>query len=274
MSKDKHKKIPFISLIPFLLISFGLAWGILGMYIAFPEKMSNIFGNLTGQHPLFFICVYAPAIAAFVIVLYYTKIKGFKAFISRFLIWRCSPLWYFFIFIIIPVIFISGSYIKGNLFTEPFPFKSFSALVTALFFAAVKGPIEEFGWRGFALPLLQRKLAPLWSAIILGIIWGVWHLPAFFLSGTQQSNWNFAPFFAGCVAISVIAGLLFNSSRGSILLAALFHFNLMNPIFPDAAPYDTYMLAVAAVIMVYIKRKKVLNKKDSIVDIIPLNKKE
>ncbi|MCK7511306.1 MAG: CPBP family intramembrane metalloprotease [Desulfobacterales bacterium] len=64
---------------------------------------------------------------------------------------------------------------------------------TAMFFMAIKGPVEEFGWRGFALPLLQRKMAPIWAGLLLGIIWGFWHLPAFLLSGTPQSAWSFTP---------------------------------------------------------------------------------
>jgi hypothetical protein len=49
-----------------------------------------------------------------------------------------------------------------------------------------------------ALPLLQRKFAPIWAGLILGAIWGLWHMPAFLLSGTQQSEWSFTAFFAGC----------------------------------------------------------------------------
>ena len=61
-------QVPFRSLVPFLLISFGLAWGILGLYIVFSEQMGAMYGQLTGNHPLFFIAVYAPAIAAFTLV--------------------------------------------------------------------------------------------------------------------------------------------------------------------------------------------------------------
>ena len=90
----------------------------------------------------------------------------------------------------------------------------------------ILGPMVEFGWRGLALPLLQRWLAPIWAALVLGLIWGAWHLPAFFLSGTPQSAWSFTPFLLGSVAISVTIAALFNHSGGSILLALQCHFQL------------------------------------------------
>lgn len=63
-------------------------------------------------------------------------------------------------------------------------------------------------------------------------VWGFWLLPAFLLSGTPQSEWSFAAFFLSAVAISVIVMPLFNQPRGSILLPALLHFQLINPIRP------------------------------------------
>jgi len=262
-------RIPFRLFIPFLLISFCLAWGILGLYIFLPERMAAMFGQLSGNHPLFFLAVYSPAIAAFTVVVKHCGFTGLRRFLRRALFWRCSVAWYCFLIIGIPSIFTIGSWLRGNLFTEPFPFPSFQSLVAALVLAAIKGPMEEFGWRGVALPLLQRKFAPLWAGLILGIIWGLWHMPAFLLSGTQQSEWSFTAFFAGCLAISVIATALFNESNGSILLSAFFHFSLMNPIFPDAQPYDTYLLIVVAIMIVWWKRNKMLTKQGAIVDVIP-----
>jgi hypothetical protein len=264
--------ITFRSFCPFMLISFGLAWGILGGYIFLPQWMGALFGQLTGNHPLFFLAVYAPAIASFILVFHHSGFAGMRRFLGRALLWRCSMSWYAFLVIGIPLIFIVGSAIRGNLYTEPFPFASFRTLFIALILAAIKGPVEEFGWRGLALPLLQRKFAPIWAGIILGVIWGLWHLPAFLLGGTQQSEWPFAAFFAGCLAISVIATALFNRSRGSILLSALFHFSLMNPIFPDAQPYDTYLLIVCAVFVVWWNRKAMFIKEGSVREVIPLGK--
>ena len=262
-------QVPFRSFTPFLLISFGLAWGILGLYVLLPERMGAVFGQLSGNHPLFFLAVYAPAIAAFTLVLRYGGFTGLRRFFGRVLLWRCSAAWYAFLIIGVPLIFIGGSWLRGNLFTDPFPFPSSQSLVAALVLAAIKGPMEEFGWRGLALPLLQRKVAPLWAGLILGAIWGLWHMPAFLLSGTQQSEWSFTAFFTGCLAISVIVTALFNESKGSILLSAFFHFSLMNPIFPDAQPYDTYLLIVVAVLIVWRKRNNMLKRQGAVVEVIP-----
>lgn len=264
-------EISFKTLFPFLVISFGLAWGILGLYIFLPEQTTNLFGQLTGQHPLFFLAVYAPAIAAFTVVTSMSGFIGLKKFLSRILLWRCSFSWYAFLILGIPLVFIGGSYLKGNLLTDPFPFTTISSMLIALMLAAIKGPIEEFGWRGLVLPLFQRKLAPFWAAIALGVIWGIWHLPAFLLSGTQQSNWSFAPFFAGCIALSVIVTPLFNASRGSILLSAFFHFMVMNPLFPDAEPFDTYILLVVAMFIVWKNRETMFTTQNAIKRVIPLD---
>ena len=263
------RRISFFSLVPFLLIAFGVAWGILGLFIFLPDWMISTFGPLTVQHPLFFLAVYAPAIAAFIVVAYNSGAGGLRRYLARLLLWRCSLAWYVFLIAGIPLVFLIGAAWKGNLFTEPFPFSSFWPLIAALFFALIKGPVEEFGWRGLALPLMQRKFTPIVAALILGVIWGFWHMPAFLLSGTQQSAWSFTPFFVGCIALSVIVTALFNVSRGSILLSALFHVQLMNPIWPDAQPYDTYIFVAGAALVVWFNRKGMFTREGAVTEVIP-----
>ena len=261
--------LPFLSLLPFLLIAFTIAWGILALYIFLPDQMAKAFGQLTGQHPLFFLAVWAPAIAAFVVVLYHTGVSGLVRFLSRVMLWRCSLAWYAFLIVGIPLVFLAGAAMRGTLLTDPFPFATLPSMLIALALAAIKGPVEEFGWRGLALPLLQRKLAPIWAGLVLGVIWGIWHLPAFLLSGTQQSQWAVAPFFVGCIALSVIVTPLFNASRGSILLTALFHFTVMNPVLPAAEPYDTYILVVVAAVIVWLNRKTMFSRKHAVTVVVP-----
>ncbi len=132
-SAAEKYQIPISSIAPFLFISFGIAWTILGLFIFLPEKMTGIFGELTGDHPLFFLAVYAPAIAAFVIILNKAGVSGLELYLSRLLIWRSSLSWYAFLFLGIPLIFIVGSFIKGNLFTDPFPFSTLSAFCSQHF---------------------------------------------------------------------------------------------------------------------------------------------
>lgn len=79
----KKQHVPMKALAPFMLITFGLAWGILALYIFLPEPMVGLFGSLTGEHPLFFLAVYAPAIAALTIVGYCGGSNGLLRFLSR-----------------------------------------------------------------------------------------------------------------------------------------------------------------------------------------------
>lgn len=267
-SVANQRQISYSSLAPFLLMTFGLAWGILGLFILLPEPMVATFGELSGQHLLFFLAVWSPAIATFIIVIYHSGLEGLRRYLTRLRLWRCSMKWYVFLMIGIPILFFSGSALKGNLFAEAFPFAPVQSLMVAFVLTAIKGPIEEFGWRGLALPLLQRKLVPISSGLILGVIWGFWHLPAFLLSGTPQSAWSFTPFFVGSIALSVIAAALFNTSRGSILLTMLFHFQCNNPIWPDAQPYDTFAFVVAAVLVVWFNRKAMFRKAGAVTDVI------
>jgi hypothetical protein len=253
--------------LPYLIITFAITWGILALYVFLPERSAATFGELSGRHPLFFLAVWAPALAAFIVVLWQGGLAGFRRYLSRTLIWRCSPVWYGFLLVGIPLLFFAGAALKGNFGVETFT--SARALVLALFFMAVKGPIEEFGWRGLALPTMQRRLPPVWAGILIGIIWGLWHLPAFMLSGTPQGGWSFTPFFLGAIALSVIVTALFNSSGGSILLAALFHFLLINPILPDARPYDTYLFLAAGGAIVWINRRDMFSGRGAPTKVIP-----
>jgi len=60
--------IPFTSLFPFFLITFGITWGVIAFYVFVPEPMVRLFGQLTGSHPLFYLAVWSPGIVAFIII--------------------------------------------------------------------------------------------------------------------------------------------------------------------------------------------------------------
>ena len=257
------------TLIPFLVIAFGLAWGIIALYILLPEQMAGLFGEISGQHPLFYLATYAPAIAALAIVVYKTRWAGTRRFLGRLLLWRAPMAWYAFLLLGIPLLFYAGALWKGLSPAELVPVSAVGAYLVALALHAIKGPVEEIGWRGFMLPLLQRKMSPLWAGLVIGVIWGIWHLPAFFLSGTEHSAWSFTDFFVGTIALSLIATALFNASKGSILLPALFHLQVNNPLWPDAQPYDTIPFVLAALAVIWLNRDSMLRRDGGVTTIVP-----
>jgi membrane protease YdiL (CAAX protease family) len=256
-------------LIPFFAMAFLVAWGIFALYMFASETMVRLFGSLTGQHPLFYLAVYAPAIAALTLVLYRHGIDGTRRFLSRLLLWRVSIQWYVLLIVVVPLVFYVAALVKEGTYDTLFPFPSVLTYLLALLLMAIKGPIEEIGWRGLALPLLQRSMAPIWAALVLGVIWAVWHLPAFLLNGTPQSVWSLTPFLLGTVALSVIVTPLFNSSRGSILLPAFFHMQLINPLWPDAQPYDTWLFVFIAAVVVWLNRDAMFSHQGAITDVLP-----
>lgn len=256
-------------LIPFFLMTFLLTWGIAGLYVFATDTMVRLFGNLTGQHPLFIIANWAPAISALSLVLYRHGFAGVRRFLSRLLLWRASLYWYGLIVVVVPSVFYVSAFFKEGEYAPLFPFASVQAYVLALLLMMIKGPVEELGWRGLALPLLQRRMTPVWAGLVIGVIWAFWHTPAFLLSGTVYSTWSYMPFFVGTVALSMIMTPLFNSSHGSILIAALFHLQMINPLWPDAQPYDTWLFVVVAAIVVWLNRAAMFSRDKAITDVLP-----
>ena len=256
----------------FLVLTFGLTWGIAAFLILLPDVVLRLFGELSSTNPLFILAVYSPGFAGVFLVWHMYGLKGLKRFFKRLLLWR-GPLWgWLFVLLGIPLIMYSGAALGGNL-GDPFPFSPWYSVFSLLILALLLGPIEEFGWRGFALPILQRRFAPFWAGIILGFIWMVWHIPAFLISGTIQSAWSFAPYFVGGIAASLIMTVLFNNFRGSLLIMVLLHFQMNNPIWPDAQPWDNLLIAIAAIIVVWFHRKTIFIRGSGVTHILAPEKK-
>lgn len=81
---------------------------------------------------------------------------------------------------------------------------------------------EELGWRGFALPRLQKIYPPLTASFTVGLFWGLWHLPDFWLSPERQRD-SVPLFLLTIVALSVLYTWVYNRTGGSLLLVALLH---------------------------------------------------
>jgi membrane protease YdiL (CAAX protease family) len=83
------------------------------------------------------------------------------------------------------------------------------------------GPLgEEAGWRGYALPRLQRRFDPPTASLVLGFLWANWHLPLLLAHVYNVTWWQFV---AVTMAASILLSLAFNKSGGSTLCAIIVH---------------------------------------------------
>jgi membrane protease YdiL (CAAX protease family) len=267
--KERPHRIPSTALFGFLALTFLITWGLIGFYVLAPETASARFGEISGSHPFFFLATWAPAISGFALLLHYSGTAGLRAFLTRLFLWRVSIGWVGFILIVIPLVFVAGSLIKSGPVLALIPPEGASAKIAILFMMLFLGPIEEFGWRGVAQPILQRYMAPIWAGILIGMIWGFWHLPAFFLSGTVFAGWNFLPFFVGNIVLAVLVTPIFNAARGSLLWPMLFHWQLINPFWPDAQPWDTWILVAVAAVVVWWNRDTMFTRAGAVKEVLP-----
>ena len=95
------------------------------------------------------------------------------------------------------------------------------------------GPLgEEIGWRGWLLPRLQARLSPLLSSLIVGLVWGVWHLPlhlrGVYDGGMGTGLAGFALRIASSCLLAVIFTWLYNRSRAGLLVVILLHTSVNN----------------------------------------------
>lgn len=100
----------------------------------------------------------------------------------------------------------------------------------AAFLSFMSGPwSEEFGWRGYALDPILKRLGTVGGAAVLGVIWGVWHLPLFWMPATWHGQigfgltgfWTFMLFEVG---LSLTMTWIYKSTDRSILSGMLLHF--------------------------------------------------
>lgn len=260
---------PVRSVVIFFGLTFGIAWGLVAVLAAFPGTVEAVFGPVRHSNPLFIIAVWSPALSAVFLVLRYGGWRGLWRFLARVLLWRAPVGWYALLIFGLPAVYFLGAAIDGTLTCEALAQPPMGELLGLVALMLILGPVEEIGWRGYALPLLQRRMAPFWAALVVGGLWALWHIPAFFLSGTPQSGWDLMPFMLGATAVSVILTGFFNAARGSILVAMLFHWQLNMPMWPDAQPWDMLLFVLLAVVATWIKRAAMFNREAAATEVMP-----
>lgn len=219
---------------------------------------------------LFVLGVSGPLFASFGLSLLLGKQEA-KELLRRFAIWKFSP-WYYLLALGLPPLLMWGAGVFSNSFLHEktaMAWPSLPALVITFFWLMIRGgPVnEEFGWRGFLLPRLLQRHNPFIATMILGPIWALWHWPLWFLSGVPHGNWPFVLFFLMVLPINVLFTWFYLRTRGSILLAVLFHTALntaikfvaiLPPAYPSLTPFVVWVSFawLLVVMVVFVERRR------------------
>ena len=213
------------SLLWFFLLAFGFSWlfwlpAVLASFGLFPLALPNMVWVVIGAHgPLVASLALSYKSGGWVAVTQLVR-SGFNL--------RMALGWWLSI-IFIPIILagitvwvnihLNGYQPDTTLLRQPL---MILPTFLALFFLGGSFQ-EEFGWRGYALPRLLSLWNPLIASLFLGVIWGFWHLPLFYISGVSQSFMPFGIFVLLATMFSVLFTWFFLRTNRNLFSALLFH---------------------------------------------------
>jgi membrane protease YdiL (CAAX protease family) len=194
-------------LIAFFVLAYLLTWWIYPLLKFSP--LLGIFG------------LFGPALAAIIVAAVTDGKSGVKALLSRVVLWRVGLRWYAIALGLPTVLALATAGLSYLLGSSQFIQAAQVSVLDFVVFVLVVG--EELGWRGYALPLLLEKRSAVTASLILGVMWGVWHLPTFVIPGTPQYGLPFAAFVLLTIEYSILMTWVFLHTHGSVLIATLFH---------------------------------------------------
>jgi len=248
-------------LIVFFLLTFAITWGIAALLLLFPAQMTAWFGPMSARNPLFRLAVFAPTLAALLVTWRTAGFAGLRTLLGRLVRWRFGFQWYLVVLLGIPALGLCAT-LLGNgkpAFGLAQWYLFIPALVSQIYLDP--GPLgEELGWRGYALPRLLVGRTPLAASLILGVIWFIWHLPAFLIGGTPQTSLSLPAFFLSALALSILATWLYSNTQGSVLPSLLLHLTAnfaLNLLGAPLVPFSG-LLGLTALVVVLMTRENQL----------------
>ncbi len=170
---------------------------------------------------------FGPSIVGMVYLIKYNS-KSFKEIMNNTFVLPRNKFNYFVAFLLMPLIFFLAYLFTSTVLDVSYSLSSFEEpfMIPVIYFyiLLLGGPLgEEIGWRGYALPEMMKRLSPMSAAILIGIIWSFWHLPAFFIPGSSQAPIPFLPYVFNTILLSIIITLLYIKSNRRISSALYFH---------------------------------------------------
>lgn len=222
----------------FLVLTFAASWSlwtlsavVMGGDFAHPSRLAALGGAI------YLLGVFAPALAAIAVTAHRHGADAVKELVGRTVAWDVSPWFYAVAILFSPVLRLAAAAIQRAA-VGSWPSFGTESVVVMIAGTIVSTPAqagEEIGWRGFLLPGLSKRVGVRAASVIVGVIWAAWHLPFFFIAGTDKWGQSFPAYLGGLTAMSVAMAWLYWRTHGSLLLTMLMH-SALNNIRPVAAP--------------------------------------
>ena len=218
------------SLVAYFAITYLISWTIWSPIVA--SARGWVDWNV--PYALYYLGSFGPAISAFVLTALTEGGAGIRNLASRILKWRVEFRYYAFA-ILAPIGLFALAYLLNRVVTGEW---SDLRLLGEADYLPYLGPLgvlglwfltygfgEETGWRGFALPHLQKNRSAASATLILALLWAFWHLPAFFFRDTyvDLGLLGFPLFAFMMIFTTMVFTWLYNSTRGSVFIVIVFH---------------------------------------------------
>jgi len=194
-------------------------------------------------------------LAAFIMTATTEGRAGVRRLLGRLVVWRVGIRWYLFALLGVPLIMLVSTMIYSGYLPKlgalGGPCYLLSYLGTFALVIVLGGPLfEEIGWRGFALPRMERWHGPLLASLILGVLWALWHLPEFLIPSWAASSGGggvlgITLFTITAITFTIVITWVFNNTRASLLLAILVHASIDTFTYPLGAIFPAKALASA-----------------------------
>jgi membrane protease YdiL (CAAX protease family) len=208
----------------YFLITFAIsltAWGIL----AHLSRSGDLHFGQPGFMVLYALGGLGPTIGGYLAVLATTAQAPLAEYHQRLFRWRADSKYYLAAMGLpaalvlssagLAILFHSGSYLV--VMARPW-YAVVPLFVLMIFF----GGLEEPGWRGVAQPEMERFVPRAPAAIVVGIIWAMWHVPLFYIPGVSQYGTSFPVFALRVLGNAMILAWIYDRSK-SVLLCTAFH---------------------------------------------------
>ena len=230
------KKFPVLSFVflTFLINWAGIAAIVAGYFPSCGEWVATYDGHpvadFRGRRTLL---VWAPNIAAMIVVGILSGRQAVGRLMGKFLVWRVGARWWLIALVLPVAIAVMAVGLYAN-FGGTIDWTNSHYFVPVFFlrflFALTTGSIgEEAGWRGFALPLLQKKIGALGASVLIGLLWAMSHSATWSL---RNLTLDYIGVLTVCfIGLSVVLAWIYNRT-GSLLIVALVHalFNVMEAV--------------------------------------------